>query len=115
MTIKELYQYAMEHNVEKLPLQYGFVDDNGIYHPDYFRFADFDYNPNNVTMMFYVGGDKELAKGLQKNTGSTMEYVGAGDDAAMGVYKCSQCGSEVQNYEYYDFCPWCGRKIKGWR
>ena len=50
-------------------------------------------------MMFYVAGDKE-AKGLQKNTGSTMEYVGAGDDAAMGVYKCSQCGSEVQNYEY---------------
>lgn len=75
----------------------------------------FDYNPNNVTMVFYVAGDKELAKGLQKNTGSTMEYVGAGDDAAMGVYKCSQCGSEVQNYEYYDFCPWCGRKIKEWK
>lgn len=114
MTIKELYQYAMEHSVENLPLQYGFIDDNGIYYPDYFRFADFDYNPDNVTMMFYVAGDKELAKGLQKNTGSTMEYVGAGDDAAMGVYKCSQCGSEVQNYEYYDFCPWCGNKIKGW-
>ena len=113
ITIKELYEYANANGFENLPLQYGFVDDNGIYYPDYLRFADFDYNIDNVTMMFYVAGDKE-AKGLQKNTGSTMEYVGAGDDAAMGVYKCSQCGSEVQNYEYYDFCPWCGNKIKGW-
>lgn len=114
MTIKELYRYAVNNGIETMPIQYGFVDDNGIYYPDYFRFADFDYNIDNVTMMFYVAGDKELAKGLQKNTGSTMEYVGAGDDAAMGVYKCSQCGSEVQSYEYYDFCPWCGNKIKGW-
>lgn len=113
MTIKELYRYALNNCIETMPIQYGFVDDDGIYHPDYFRFANFDYNPNNVTMMFYVAGDKE-AKGLQKNTGSIMEYVGAGDDAAMGVYKCSQCGSEVQSYEYYDFCPWCGNKIKGW-
>lgn len=87
MTIKELYKWANANGFENLPLQYGFVDDNGIYYPDYFGFADFDYNPNNVTMVFYVAGDKELAKGLQKNTGSTMEYVGAGDDAAMGVYK----------------------------
>lgn len=65
MTIKELYEYANANGFENLPLQYGFVDDNGTYHPDYFRFADFDYNPNNVTMMFYVAGDEE-AKGLQK-------------------------------------------------
>lgn len=77
MTIKELYKWANANGFENLPLQYGFVDDNGIYYPDYFGFADFDYNPNNVTMMFYVAGDRELAKGLQENTGSTMEYVSA--------------------------------------
>lgn len=72
MTIKELYRYALNNCIETMPIQYGFVDDDGIYHPDYFRFANFDYSPNNVTMMFYVAGDKKLAKGLQKNAGSTM-------------------------------------------
>lgn len=58
MTIKELYRYALNNCIENMPIQYGFVDDDGIYHPDYFRFANFDYSPNNVTMMFYVAGDK---------------------------------------------------------
>lgn len=58
MTIKELYRYALNNCIETMPIQYGFVDDDGIYHPDYFRFANFDYSPNNVTMMFYVAGDK---------------------------------------------------------
>lgn len=41
MTIRELYEYANANGFENLPLQYGFADDNGIYYPDYFGFADF--------------------------------------------------------------------------
>lgn len=43
MTIKELYRYALNNCIENLPFRYGYVDDDGVYRPHDFDFADFGY------------------------------------------------------------------------
>ena len=44
MTIKELYEYANANGFENLPFRYGYVDDDGVYRPHDFDFADFEYD-----------------------------------------------------------------------
>lgn len=44
----------------------------------------------------------------------TMNY--AGFEQGIEVYCCSHCQSDVYHtIHWYDYCPGCGKKIKGWK
>lgn len=56
------------------------------------------------------------AKGFRANEEhSTMEYIGHGDEPGVNIYRCSRCKANVQAYDSYDYCPYCGRKVKEWK
>lgn len=42
-----------------------------------------------------------------------MKYIGKGD-YTNNLYECSACGAHVQGENQYNFCPWCGAKIRAW-
>lgn len=113
MTIKELYEYAKVNGFENLPFRYGYVDDDGVYRPRDFDFADFEYDAEEVTMLFSEDELKALADKMLEE-GVTMNYAGLGNEPARGVFRCSHCGFAVLGFSC-DFCPNCGRKIKEWK
>lgn len=46
---------------------------------------------------------------------TTMKYEEHGDDAIVGVYRCSHCKTVIRDeYSWYKFCPACGREIERW-
>lgn len=62
MTIKELYEYAKVNGFENLPFRYGYVDCDGVYRPRDFDFSDFEYDAEEVTMLFSEDALKALAE-----------------------------------------------------
>ena len=110
MTIKELYEYAKVNGFENLPFRYGYIDDDGIYRPHDFDFADFEYDAEEVTMLFSESALRALADEMSEKV--TMEY--AGDEYGIDSYCCSYCEKEVIP-DMYNYCPGCGRKIKEWK
>lgn len=110
MTIKELYEYSKVNGFDNLPLRYGYVDDDGVYRPRDFDFADFEYDAEEVTMLFSEDALKALADEMSEKV--TMEY--AGDEYGIDSYCCSYCEKEVIP-DMYNYCPGCGRKIKEWK
>ena len=110
MTIKELYRYALNNCIENLPFRYGYVDYDGVYRPHDFDFADFEYDAEEVTMLFSKSALKALANEMSE--GITMEY--AGDEYGIDSYCCSYCEKEVIP-DMYNYCPGCGGKIKEWK
>ena len=113
MTIRELYEYAKINGFENLPFRYGYVDDDGVYRPRDFDFSDFEYDAEEVTMLFSEDALKALAdKMLEEEV--IMNY--AGIEQGFEVYRCSHCQSDVYHTIYWhDYCPSCGRKIKKWK
>lgn len=112
MTIKELYEYAKVNGFEKLPLRYGYADYDGVCRLQDFAFADFEYDAEEVTMLFSKNALKSLADEMSE--GVTMEYDGI--EQGIEVYCCSHCQSDVYHIiHWYDFCPSCGRRIKEWK
>lgn len=112
MTIKELYEYSKVNGFENLPFRYGYVDDDGVYRPHDFDFTDFEYDAEEVTMLFSKSALKALADEMSEEI--TMQYDGV--DQGFEVYRCSHCQSDVYHTIYWDdFCPSCGRKIKEWK
>ena len=110
MTIKELYEYSKVNGFENLPFRYGYIDDDGVYRPHNFDFSDFEYDAEEVTMLFSESALKALADEMSEKV--TMEY--AGDEYGIDSYCCSYCEKEVIP-DMYNYCPGCGRKIKEWR
>ena len=110
MTIKELYEYAKINGFENLPFCYGYFDDDGVYRPHDFDFADFEYDAEEVTMLFSESALRALADEMSEKV--TMEY--AGDEYGIDSYCCSYCEKEVIP-DMYNYCPGCGRKIKEWK
>lgn len=110
MTIKELYEYAKVNGFENLPFRYGYVDDDGVYRPHDFDFADFEYDAEEVTMLFSESALKALADKMSGEV--TMEY--GGDEYGIDSYCCSYCEKEVIP-DMYNYCPGCGGKIKEWK
>lgn len=110
MTIKELYEYSKVNGFENLPFRYGYVDNDGVYRPHDFDFADFEYDAEEVTMLFSEDALKALADEMSEKV--TMEY--AGDEYGIDSYCCSYCEKEVIP-DMYNYCPGCGRKIKEWK
>lgn len=110
MTIKELYEYSKVNGFENLPFRYGYIDDDGIYRPHDFDFSDFEYDAEEVTMLFSESALRALADEMSEKV--TMEY--AGDEYGIDSYCCSYCEKEVIP-DMYNYCPGCGRKIKEWR
>ena len=53
MTIKELYEYAKINGFENLPFRYGYIDDDDVYRPHDFDFSDFEYDAEEVTLLFF--------------------------------------------------------------
>lgn len=44
-----------------------------------------------------------------------MKYEEHGDEAIVGVYRCSRCKTMIrEEYSWYKFCPACGREIERW-
>lgn len=43
-----------------------------------------------------------------------MKYVEHGDEPGIDVYRCSCCKTGLQAYDWYKFCPYCGRAIERW-
>lgn len=111
MTIKELYEYAKVNGFENLPFRYGYVDDDGVYCPHDFDFADFEYDVEEVTMLFSKSALKALTNEISEEV--TMEY--AGDEYGIDSYCCSYCEKEVITSDMYNYCPGCGKKIKEWK
>ena len=112
MTIKELYEFAKINGLENLPFRYGYIDYDGTYRPQDFYFSDFEYDAEGVTMLFSKSALKALANEMSEEV--TMKYDGV--EQGFEVYCCSHCQSDVYHtIHWYDFCPWCGRKIKEWR
>ena len=110
MTIKELYEYAKVNGFENLPFRYGYVDDDGVYRPRDFDFSDFEYDAEEVTLLFSESALRALADEMSEKV--TMEY--AGDEYGIDSYCCSYCEKEVIP-DMYNYCPGCGRKIKEWK
>lgn len=47
---------------------------------------------------------------------TTMKYEEHGDDAIVGVYRCSHCKTVIRDEcSWYKFCPACGREIERWK
>lgn len=114
MTIKELYEFAKVNGLENLPFRYGYVDDDGVYRPHEFDFADFEYDAEEVTMLFSKDTLKALAKEMADSQKVVMKYAGPGDEPERGSFRCSHCGFVVRGVDY-DCCPGCGKEIKEWR
>lgn len=110
MTIKELYEYSKVNGFENLPFCYGYIDDDGIYHLHNFDFSDFEYDAEEVTLLFSESALRALADEMSEKV--TMEY--AGDEYGIDSYCCSYCEKEVIP-DMYNYCPGCGRKIKEWK
>lgn len=110
MTIKELYEYAKVNGFENLPFRYGYVDDDGVYRPHNFDFSDFEYDAEEVTLLFSESALRALADEMSEKV--TMEY--AGDEYGIDSYCCSYCEKEVIP-DMYNYCPGCGRNIKEWK
>ena len=110
MTIKELYEYSKVNGFENLPFRYGYIDDDGVYRPHDFDFSDFEYDAEEVTLLFSESALRALADEMSEKV--TMEY--AGDEYGIDSYCCSYCEKEVIP-DMYNYCPGCGRKIKEWR
>lgn len=57
------------------------------------------------------------AQGFKPATEKTvMKYEEHGDEAVVGVYRCSCCKTVVrEEHSWYKFCPACGREIKEWK
>ena len=101
MTIKELYEYANANGFENLPFRYGYVDDDGVYRPHDFDFTDFEYDAEEVTMLFSEDALKALADKMSEEV--TMNY--AGIEQGIEVYHCSRCQVDVYHTIYwYDYC-----------
>ena len=45
---------------------------------------------------------------------TTMKYVEHGDEPSVDVYCCSHCKTGLQAYDWYKFCPYCGKEIERW-
>lgn len=46
---------------------------------------------------------------------TTMKYEEHGDEAIVGVYRCSRCKTVIRDeHSWYKFCPACGREIERW-
>ena len=110
MTIKEFYEYSKVNGFENLPFRYGYIDDDGVYRPHDFGFSDFEYDAEEVTLLFSESALRALADEMSEKV--TMEY--AGDEYGIDSYCCSYCEKEVIP-DMYNYCPGCGRKIKEWR
>lgn len=110
MTIKELYEYSKVNGFDNLPFRYGYIDDDGVYRPHNFDFSDFEYDAEEVTLLFSEDALKALADEMSEKV--TMEY--AGDEYGIDSYCCSYCEKEVIP-DMYNYCPGCGRKIKEWK
>ena len=110
MTIKELYEYSKVNGFDNLPFRYGYIDDDDVYRPHNFDFSDFEYDAEEVTLLFSEDALKTLADEMSKKV--TMEY--AGDEYGIDSYCCSYCEKEVIP-DMYNYCPGCGRKIKEWK
>lgn len=57
------------------------------------------------------------AQGFKPAAGEkvVMKYEEHGDEAIVGVYRCSRCKTVIRDeYSWYKFCPACGRKIERW-
>ena len=112
MTIKELYEYSKVNGFENLPFRYGYIDDDGVYRPHDFDFSDFEYDAEEVTMLFSESTLRALVDKMSEEV--TMRYDGV--EQGIEVYSCSHCQSDVYHtIHWYDYCPSCGRKIKEWR
>ena len=112
MTIKELYEYSKVNDFDNLPFRYGYIDDDGVYRPHDFDFSDFEYDAEEVTMLFSEDALKALADKMLEEV--TMNY--AGIEQGIEVYCCSHCQADVYHtIHWYDYCPSCGRKIKEWK
>lgn len=112
MTIKELYEFAKVNGLENLPFRYGYIDDDGVYRPHDFDFADFEHDAEEVTMLFSRSALRALAEEMAEDV--TMKYSGV--EQGVEIYCCSHCQSNVYHtIHWYDYCPSCGRKIKEWR
>lgn len=47
---------------------------------------------------------------------TTMKYEEHGDEAVVGVYRCSRCKTVIRDEcSWYKFCPACGREIERWK
>lgn len=110
-----MFRWWLETDDPELRLRsfrYGYVDDDGVYRPRDFDFSDFEYDAEEVTMLFSEDALKALADKMLEEV--TMNY--AGIDQGIEVYRCSHCQADVYHTIYwYDFCPSCGRKIKEWK
>lgn len=113
MTIKELYEYAKVNGFENLPFRYGYVDCDGVYRPHDFDFADFEYDAEEVTMLFSEDALKALADKMLEEV--TMEYAGA--EYGINIYCCSHCKADICHpaSDSYNYCPCCKGKIKEWK
>lgn len=50
-----------------------------------------------------------------KEKKTTMKYEEHGDEAIVGVYRCSRCKTVIrEEHSWYKFCPCCGREIERW-
>lgn len=45
---------------------------------------------------------------------TVMKYVEHGDQPSVDVYRCSHCKTGLQAYDWYKFCPYCGKEIERW-
>ena len=51
-----------------MPFRYGYVDDDSVYRPHDFDFADFEYDAEEVTMLFSEDALKALADEMSKKS-----------------------------------------------
>lgn len=70
-----------------------------------------------VKAMDEVAEKINAAQGFKPAAGgkTTMKYEEHGDEAIVGVYRCSRCKTVIRDeHSWYKFCPACGLEIERW-
>lgn len=76
----------------------------------------YDSREGAIEDMNELSSKINAAQGFKANDeNSAMQYVGHGDEPGISIYRCSRCKTNVQAYDLYNYCPYCGRKVKEWK
>lgn len=94
-----------------------YVDVNMADRDHSYRIATCDTYEEAVETMDEAAEKINAAQGCKPAAGekTTMKYEEHGDEAIVGVYRCSRCKTVIRDeHSWYKFCPVCGREIERW-
>ena len=108
-------------HIESIKIHALGVNDYRVYinmtnNEDSYRADTCDTYKEAVKVMNELAEKINAAQGCKPATKKTvMKYEEHGDEAIVGVYRCSRCKTVIRDeHSWYKFCPACGRETERW-